>query len=127
MCPPEKYAESSYSFRRKCLQTKWINIKEDGSKERVFSNYKFNKVTKAIHLVRDPFDNIVSRYHLERELPGRTAADFPKTREGFRSYCKAIDNLHKMNERRALFLDDDLLEIMSVVPCHADFFRCKLL
>jgi len=125
MCPPEKYTESSYSFRRKCLSTKWMEVHEDGTKERVFSQYKPDKLTRAIHLIRDPFDNIVSRYHLERQLPGRAAADYPKTREGFRSYCNAIDNLHQANEKRALFLDEDLLKIMSVVPCHADFFRCK--
>lgn len=125
MCPPEKYAESSYSFRRKCLKTKWMDVHEDGIKERVFSEYKPDKLTKAIHLVRDPFDNIVSRYHLERQLPGRLAASYPRTREGFREYCKAIDDLHQANEKRALFLDDDLLETMSIVPCHADFFRCK--
>lgn len=124
MCPPEKYAESSYSFRRNCLKTKWMHVDEAaGINERVFSQYPPDRLTKAIHLIRDPFDNIVSRYHLERQLPGREAAKYPKTREGFRSYCAAIDNLHRANEKRTLFLDDDLLEIMQVVPCHADFFR----
>jgi hypothetical protein len=124
MCPPEKYAESTYSFRRNCLKTKWIDVDETaGTSERVFSTYPPERLTKAIHLIRDPFDNVVSRYHLERQLPGREAAKYPKSREGFRAYCKSIDNLHKANEKRILFLDEDLLEIMQVVPCHADFFR----
>jgi Sulfotransferase domain len=124
MCPPEKYAESTYSFRRNCFKTKWINFNEStGTGERVFSTYEADRLTKAIHLIRDPFDNIVSRYHLERQLPGRLAAQYSKSRDGFREYCKAIDNLHKVNEKRILFLDDDLLEIMKIVPCHADFFR----
>ena len=101
-----------------------MEVTKDGTSERVFSEYKPENVTKAIHLIRDPFDNIVSRYHLERKLPGRFAADYPKTREGFRAYCSAIDSLHTENEKRALFLDQDLLDIMSVVPCHADFLRC---
>lgn len=124
MCPPEKYAESTYSFRRNCFKTKWVNINEtNGASERVFSTYEPDRLTKAIHLIRDPFDNIVSRYHLERKLPGRLAAQYPKSRDGFREYCKAIDNLHKANEKRILFLDEDIIEIMKVVPCHADFFR----
>ena len=124
MCPPEKYAESTYSFRRNCFKTKWVNVNETtGTSERVFSTYEPDRLTKAIHLIRDPFDNIVSRYHLERKLPGRLAAQYPKSRDGFREYCKAIDNLHKANEKRILFLDEDIIEIMKVVPCHADFFR----
>ena len=94
-----------------------------GTKERVFSQYPPDRLTKAIHWIRDPFDNIVSRYHLERQLPGREAAKYPKTREGFRFYCAAIDNSRRANEKRTLFLDDDLLEIIQEVPCHADFFR----
>jgi Sulfotransferase domain len=124
MCPPEKYAESTYSFRRNCLKTKWVEVNEtEGTSERVFSTYPPDRLTRAIHLIRDPFDNVVSRYHLERQLPGREAAKYPKTRKGFRAYCKSIDNLHKANEKRILFLDEDLLEVMQVVPCHADFFR----
>lgn len=118
MCPPEKYAESTYSFRRNCFKTKWL---ENG--RRVFSAYNQTHLSKAVHLVRDPFDNIVSRYHLERQLPGREAAKYPQTREGFREYCAAIDKLHALNEKRALFLQEDILEIMRAVPCHADFFR----
>lgn len=124
VCPPEKYAESSYSFRRNCFKTKWMEVDAAaGTKERVFSQYPPDRVTKAIHLIRDPFDNVVSRYHLERQLRDRDAANYAKTRDGFRSYCAAIDSLHKANEKRIMFLDDDLLEIMQQVPCHADFFR----
>jgi Sulfotransferase domain len=123
MCPPEKYAESTYSFRRNCLKTKWVDVQPGGTKKRIFGSYEPEDLAKAVHLIRDPFDNIVSRYHLERKLPGRKAAEYPESREGFREYCKAIDSLHATNEKRALFLDDDLLEIMKTVPCHADFFR----
>lgn len=98
-------------------------MKPDGTKARHFGSYDPERLAKAVHLVRDPFDNVVSRYHLERKLPGRKAAEYPESREGFRKYCEAIDSLHSTNEKRALFLDDDILEIMKTVPCHADFFR----
>jgi hypothetical protein len=124
MCPPEKYAESTYSFRRNCFKTKWINVHgKNRTKTRVFGSYESDDLAKAVHLIRDPFDNVVSRYHLERQLPGRKAAEYPESRDGFREYCKAIDSLHSANEKRALFLDDEILEIMKIVPCHADFFR----
>jgi Sulfotransferase domain len=101
-----------------------MNVNETaGSRERVFSSYPPDQLAKAIHLIRDPFDNVVSRFHLERQLPGREAAKFEDSREGFRSYCKSIDNAHKANEKRVIFLSDQLLEIMRTVPCHEDFFR----
>jgi Sulfotransferase domain len=124
MCPPEKYAESTYSFRRNCFKTKWIDVQStNNTKTRVFGSYEPDDLAKTVHLIRDPFDNVVSRYHLERQLPGRKAAEYPESREGFREYCKAIDSLHSTNEKRALFLDNEILEIMKIVPCHADFFR----
>jgi hypothetical protein len=123
MCPPEKYAESTFSFRRKCFTTKWLEVDAEGKKRRTFSEYKPDKVSKAVHIIRDPFDNIVSRFHLEQKLPNKTAKDYPKTREGFRDYCSSIDRIHEMSEKRTMFLDDDLMEIMRKVPCYADFIR----
>lgn len=122
MCPPEKYAETTYSFRRNCFRTKWLDGPEGKGKRR-FGSYPGDPVAKAVHLVRDPFDNIVSRYHLERQLPGRKAASYPETREGFRTYCNDIDSLHESSEKRMIFLDADLLSIMKKVPCHEDFLR----
>jgi hypothetical protein len=48
-------------------------MKQRGTSSEDFRN-PTHRITKAIYLVRDPFDNIVSRYHLERQLPGREAA-----------------------------------------------------
>jgi hypothetical protein len=120
---PEKYSESTFSFRRQCLKTKWVEVGADGSVTRKFADYSADRVERAIHLIRDPFDNIVSRYHLERKLPGRKAAEFPKSREGFRSYCSQIDDIHTANENRVTFLDEDILSLIRKVPCHADFLR----
>lgn len=123
LCPPEKYIESSYSFRRRCLTTKWLEVQEDGSLERTFSQYKPDRIAKAIHLIRDPFSNIVSRFFLENEIPGREANNFARTREGFRKYCKSIDTLFAPNEQKMVFLEDDILDVIRKVPCHEDFIR----
>ena len=124
MCPPEKYSETTYSFRSKCFITKWVNFNETtGNMDRVFSAYEPDRLTKAIHLFRNPFDNIVSRYHLEQLIPDRLAAQYPKSREGFREYCKETDNLYMSNEKRMLFLSEALMQLMKNVPCHSDFFR----
>jgi hypothetical protein len=123
LCPPEKYSESSYSFRRRCLTTKWLEVQEDGSLERTFAQYKPDRIAKAIHLIRDPFINIVSRFLLENEIPGREANKFNRTRQGFRKYCRSIDNLFSQNEQKMVFLEADILSLIRKVPCHEDFIR----
>lgn len=124
MCPPEKYAETTYSFRSKCFMTKWVDFNETtGNMDRVFASYEPDRLTKAIHLFRNPFDNIVSRFHLEQLIPDRLAAQYPKSREGFREYCRETDSLYSANEKRILFLSEALIQLMKNVPCHSDFFR----
>ena len=123
LCPPEKYSETSYSFRRRCFTTKWVQEQDDGSFQRLFGEYKADRLAKAIHLVRNPFDNIVSRFHLDHAIEGRTASTFEKSRDGFRSYCHSIDTLYSSNEDRMHFLDKEILEVIRQVPCHEEFIR----
>ena len=124
MCPPEKYAETTYSFRSKCFVTKYLKFYEETSNmDRFFASYEPDRLTKAIHLFRDPFDNIVSRFHMEREDPYKLAAQYSNSREGFREFCKESDSLFSANEKRVLFLSQELIEIMKDVPCHSDFLR----
>lgn len=101
-----------------------MNVNETaGVHERIFSEYDPERLTKVVHLIRDPFDNVVSRFHLEREIPGHVAEQFSEDREGFRSYCRAIDSKHKESEKRVIFLSESLLKILNRVPCHEDFIR----
>jgi len=110
---PLSYLESTYSFRNKCLtakhrQGKWIY------------NHRF--VSKAIHLIRNPFDNIVARFHLDRESEVNHDDVYPKTKEGFRSYCAMLDAQHALEENSIPFLKD-ALALLQNVPCRSDFVR----
>jgi hypothetical protein len=100
-----------------------LEVQDDGSLERTFSQYKPDRLAKAIHLIRDPFSNIVSRFLLENEIPGREANHFDKTRQGFRKYCRSIDNLFAQNEQKMVYLEDEILDLIRKVPCHEDFIR----
>jgi len=130
-CPPEKYGESTYSFRRRCLTSKWMAVDENtGNKERVFGEYPSHRIAKAVHLIRDPFDNVVSRYLQELQMPTKNrgssvveASQFDKSREGFRSYCAAVEEQHMVSERRVAFLEDGILESFKGIPCHEDLVR----
>jgi hypothetical protein len=96
---------------------------DDGSLERTFAQYKPDRLAKAVHLIRDPFSNVISRFQLEREISGRSANQYDPSRDGFRDYCASIDNLYTANEQKIIFLDDEILNLIRKVPCHEDFIR----
>lgn len=109
-CPPEKYVENSQSFLQKCLGSVY--------KGDVRDSYGLDLVQRAVHLIRDPLDNIVSRFHLARKNC-ETCAVYPKSREGFRAYCAAMsDKFHKQEQDFSEVFKD-----VKDVPCYADFFR----
>ena len=87
-------------------------------------SYSPHRVSKAIHLIRNPFDNVVSRFHLERKV-GKSAQQYPKTVQGFRDFCRALDEDRDLirQEQKAPFLDASLLELLRHVPCRGDFIR----
>jgi Sulfotransferase domain len=155
LCSPNEYAETTYSFRRRCLVTKWVEYTDhpvplatnittttvattagvvpppsptSSSSSRtyynVYSTYNISQVSKAVHLIRNPFDNVVSRFHLERNDINRTAKNYTPNRHGFLRYCMSIDYKYTTQEIKYLhFQDNPLLQDLWLVPCHADFMR----
>jgi Sulfotransferase domain len=130
--PPEGYVESTHSFRRRCLATRYTI--QNGTLS-LRGEYHASRVRKAIHLFRNPFDNIVSRFNMEqnrlqKEQGGKNHTSqnnspllFTKSRDGFRAFCKQTDEMFKDSERNSLVYDESMLAIMEKVPCHADFVR----
>lgn len=119
-CSNIKYAESTYSFRRKCTLTNQRSHAASSKNGLLFKTYSTEQVKGAIHLVRDPFDNVVSRFHLlmQREKT------YPATREGFLEHCLVQDQKFTADEiRYAHFKDNPVLRQLWMVPCHAEF--CK--
>lgn len=118
-CPPLKYIENATTFAQSCREGDHIGW--GGSKE-VLDSYSGDLVERAIHLIRDPFDNIVSRFHLTQKYfvkakQHENVAKYPKSREGFRAFCKDMgERFYK--EEKAVGVFDDMN-----IPCHADFFR----
>lgn len=86
--------------------------------------------TKAIRLVRDPFDNIVSNYHhwLHNSLQNNDTLleDYPSDRERFHEFCRRYDarfNELMDEEHVALFNHTRTTAMIVDVPCHQFFFR----
>lgn len=120
-CPPSQYGESTYSFKYKCLAgTRRTKVNSTFVDEKV--SYPADRVTKAIHLVRDPFDNVVSRFHLEQK-GNRSGSRFDSSKDGFRGYCEYLNQRFDEEEKRSILFHTELLEMMEDIPCRADFYR----
>lgn len=77
----------------------------------------------AIHLIRNPFHNIIARYHLEYRHGIRANKTFfvehPNSPEGFQAWCKSQDTKYRSQDKE-VFYDSKNLE---GTICHAEFFK----
>ena len=126
-CPPERYIENHQSFSRQCFQGFRITKNSNGELQEVLGRYSKDLVARAVHLIRDPFDNVVSRFHLAyKHFVKRNYTDkiemYPRSKEGFRAFCKDLDNRFIKEEKATKFYRD-VIDVVKKVPCHADFFR----
>ena len=137
-CAPTLYTETTFSFRHRCLRSKWVQKMDSNGTTQTTTvvhhgSYAADRVTKAVHLIRDPFDNVVSRFHLEQERhPGQSNGGVPAVpnddnnpRERFRAFCETLNQKHAREERQAVWLakNAELDELTADIPCRADFFR----
>lgn len=123
-CGPSKYTETTYSFRNRCLSGSWAAKFPNGTKIRYPGTYEPTRVKKAVHLIRDPFDNVVSRFHLERKGHGGQIGEmFPSDRAGFRAFCEYLNEAYKDLENHSVFLENPINDLTRGVPCRSEFFR----
>jgi hypothetical protein len=102
---------------------------ETESEEEVITErhvYDYDDIDRAVHLFRDPMDNMVSRYHLgvhkvtkknQTELIKRYTYDAA----GFSNFCWDKTRFH--DEQSERHIDQDVLKLIQDVPCHWDLFR----
>ena len=117
-CPPNEYANIKVNaFIEGC--------RADSPKNDYELYNKTIQVAKAIHLMRDPIDNIVSNYRLlvkqfQRNNQTRLIKHFTNDKEGFFRFCMVSDNKWRKNDRKA-FKED--FGKMKQIKCHALFYR----
>ena len=123
-CKPGHYIESPHSFLTRCIESFGVFLDTTTKKTVTRTTYyPRNIVTKTIHLIRNPFDNIVSRFHLlHNKWTHRNDTEalqhFSADKEGFRAYCKITPPL--TNHR---LVDPMALKLLKDVPCHDEVFR----
>ena len=131
-CLPTNYIETPRSFQISCLSGRSA-VRSSNSTGLVIEqvHYSSDLVKKAVHLIRDPFSNIVARFHLERKRHTRWnntewLEEHPNDRYGFQKWCTDVDASDELVEAR--WVDSDLSAALKAgVPCHAEFFRYVIL
>ena len=142
-CSPQSYLETQRSFQRACLETHLVTTTTTTANTATNNNdnttlsttatptevrsvetlhYSKDLVGRAVHLVRNPLDNVVSRFHLSRQHSlEKTNSSLANNATGFHEWCRELDHKHTSKERR--HLDPELLRLWRDVPCHAQFFE----
>lgn len=114
-CSPKLYVISKDEFQQACLSGKY----EDENAVRTPVSYDIELVKRAVYLLRNPFDNIVSRFHLDHnertkeekkgnERAAKWLKAHPRNETGFYKWCSEIDKRYGA-------------EILEYIPEIADF------
>ncbi|VEU35772.1 unnamed protein product [Pseudo-nitzschia multistriata] len=121
----KQYNNTLGAFEEACRSGKRIV-----NRTKVRTTYSSDIPKRAVHLIRDPFDNIVARLHLKERRWARRSNDkkyeervdrFNKTKDGFRAYCRFRDTDSLKQEMRQRVLSDELLQFAKNIPCYAEF------
>ena len=121
-CGAKDYVVNASAFLDACART----TARLGKNRRTLDNRMDPKrVAKVVHLLRNPFTNIVARFHLEsRNLfrrEQRTGQWLPKNATGFANFCKILDEFYAQEEEGVL--DPDIRGLMAHVPCRGEFYK----
>jgi Sulfotransferase domain len=119
-CPASEYVTNAKAFYATCERTSGFRRHQhfELSSSRA-------EVAKLIHLIRNPFDNIVARFHLEQkhivEKSPHLEATIPKNATGFRKWCSELDKVFSFEDSK--FFTSEQRHLMELVPCHSEFFK----
>jgi len=150
-CPPKRYLETWQSFLKECLSgSRSIPVSDNTQQsssivtpqpsiqtkhKKAFTTYHPSLVKKAVHLLRNPFDNLVSRFHHElkehakRSDTAQWMKRYPNSIKGFKTWCADQDARYHREERSVDWTtwshddNNNLLNYFEGVACHAEFFR----
>ena len=137
-CAPQRYLETTRSFQLSCQtgtrgdfhrahkvnKTELRVVKIPRSKV----TYDASAVASAIHVIRNPFDNVVARFHLDynREVnvfQNSTYAEiYPNNATGFHRWCEYYDRA-QASQPGSRWLDGHVLEKMKHVKCRQEFLQ----
>lgn len=110
-CKPHDYVHTVESFQRGCLSGfKSVNGKH------IKTSYEATVPSRAVHLIRNPFDNIVARVHWALRLNKTTDPDFDL-------WCHEMDSMFPLKESETSLISSEVKEMWKELPCHSDWYR----
>jgi hypothetical protein len=119
-CGPREYIETAEEFLQDCATG---HSRPALKRASIGVHYPPERVAKAIHLIRNPFNNIISRYHQEiknqrdkNETGWLTA--HPNNATGFQLWCRELDDISYRQDVR--FFGE---EKIPKAPCHGEFYK----
>lgn len=118
-CYPKGYEATDKVFEQGCLRSEMPGQGD--------VHYASSVPVKAVHLFRNPFDNIVARMHLavkRREKLGRTSEHLPaleNSKEGLDAWCLYLDTKYTRDEGD--YFSDEVKAYFDGLPCHAEWYR----
>ena len=122
-CPATEWKTNATSFIKACQKTSAYR-----NSRHVYGQIDASRVARVIHLIRNPFHNIVARFHLERRhLVQKNAAvdaKIPNNATGFHLWCDYLDTKYGgAEEDEAKVLPNDIVSKMKRVSCHAEWYK----
>eukprot|EP00584_Thalassiosira_punctigera_P020580 CAMPEP_0172563944 /NCGR_PEP_ID=MMETSP1067-20121228/102417_1 /TAXON_ID=265564 ORGANISM="Thalassiosira punctigera, Strain Tpunct2005C2" /NCGR_SAMPLE_ID=MMETSP1067 /ASSEMBLY_ACC=CAM_ASM_000444 /LENGTH=403 /DNA_ID=CAMNT_0013354493 /DNA_START=264 /DNA_END=1475 /DNA_ORIENTATION=- len=125
-----KDTQDTQAFFKECGKGQYVTQNITSGKFHAIEGYTpREKIARAVHVIRDPFDNVVARFHYHREKTKEQAgsepwlANYPNTRDGFRNFCNDLGAKWRAKEKRSVIYKGNMFELVKDVPCHSDFFR----
>jgi hypothetical protein len=84
--------------------------------------YPPERVARAIHLIRNPFHNVIARYHLEHRHKGykndtKWLEEHSNDEVGLHKWCKDLDTKYAKEDKE--FFQDTIPKAI----CHGEFYR----
>jgi hypothetical protein len=119
-CGPNDYVETPEVFLKKCASG---HARISPKRRRIDVEYPPSRISKAVHLIRNPIHNIIARYNLEhrhQRYSNRTEwlAAHPNNKEGLQRYCEDFKENHRKQDE-AFFTKEKIPD----APCYGEFYK----
>jgi len=136
-CTPVEFIQVQHTFDQGCrtilardntFSSKSDSTQHIGNDKYLEYVYDNNNIDRLVHVMRDPFDNVVGRFHEVRRHHSddtKWLAFHPNTPQGFKAWCTDMDS----NTTMAALEEDSFLitsmtkKDMMGVPCRDEFFK----
>jgi hypothetical protein len=125
-CPASEYlVKTTRQFIAGCQKSSYRKHKQMVTTE---TGVPMSAIKRLVHLIRNPFHNVVARFHLERKnLISKNSSFeelFPHNSTGFHNWCHYLDTVYGYEDEKLLpsTLYDQYYRNPKI-PCHAEFFK----